>query len=183
MELNSEKAVLLNSSQINHGGQVVFSTRDEKHNHFADFKILTKLGQTVRYSTDSTERVQLVPKFQMGEEVVCSTFHPTPSPADLRKDENNWPNERADVQQFHLLFLKCSSAVWSVQSARIKQIVLEVAFEWVRKGVMTLVTSGLVRSDTYGGRCSATECGARVEKLLPCPPRGGLSSAQYPFSL
>jgi len=105
------------------------------------------------------------------------------SPADLRKDENNWPNERADVQQFHLLFLKCSSAVWSVQSARIKQIVLEVAFEWVRKGVMTLVTSGLVRSDTYGGRCSATECGARVEKLLPCPPRGGLSSAQYPFSL
>jgi hypothetical protein len=131
------------------GGQVVFSTRDEKHNHFADFKIPTKLGQTVRYSTDSTERVQLVPKFQMGEEVVCSTFHPTPSPADLRKDENNWPNERADVQQFHLLFLKCSSAVWSVQSARIKQIVLEVAFEWVRKGVMTLVTSGLVRSYTY----------------------------------
>jgi hypothetical protein len=33
------------------------------------------------------------------------------------------------------------------------------------------------------GRCSATECGAWVEKLLPCPPRGGLSSAQYPFSL
>src|SRR5882757_5871475 len=95
------------------------------------------------------KRVQLVPKFQMGEEVECSAFHPTPSPADLRKDENNWPNERADVQQFHLLFLKCSSAVWSVQSARIKQIVLEVAFEWVRKGVMTLVTSGLVRSYTY----------------------------------
>jgi hypothetical protein len=88
----------------------------------------------VRYSTDSTEMVQLVPKFQMGEGVECSTFHPTPSPADLRKDENNWLNERADVQQFHLLFLKCSSAVWSVQSARIKQIVLEVAFEWMRKG-------------------------------------------------